>query len=145
MGLQVYGQDMPPLQTPVVNAQTFDASRNWWYLWLALFNRTGKSSGAPTIGNDLTAVVAPDTLPLIQSDWNIFTAVPNGAAAQVPAVLPGSDFIVFNVGTSNLAVTPDPSYQIDALGAGRAYDLAPGKMQWFRCTAQNQILSMQLG
>src|SRR5699024_702388 len=105
----------------------------------------GGNDGAPVINNDLTAVAPPGTLPLISADWNIFTTVPASGGAQIPPVNVGADFIVWNFGISNLLVTPQPTYQIDALSAGSPYSLAPNKMQWFRCTAPNQLLSTQLG
>jgi|SRR5579883_2335747 len=144
MGLLVYPKQMPTPQLPIA-AKSGAPANDWYYLLLALFNRTGQGDGAPNIQPNLTAVVAPATLPLIAGDWNIFTTVPNGGAAQIPPLAAGADFLVFNLGANSLAVTPQATDTIDALAKGAAYNLAAGKMQWFRCTAPGQILSMQLG
>lgn len=147
MGLQTFQQAFPSPPTKLVNTdgtQTKDGQ----YLWLALWNRTGQSVGTPKIAVGLTAAATfalAQKNALIAADWNEFDTVASGGICAVPIVNVGSDFIVWNFGGFNLAIAPDPTQQIDALGLGAAYSLAQNKMQWFRCTAQNQLRSMQLG
>src|SRR5262249_3076822 len=135
-------QFLSSLQNPVVDPRSGGPTKDFYYLLLAFFNRTGKGTGAPVIATGLTAAA---TVALAQqnapraADWNELDTVASGGICAIPIVDVGSDFIVWNQGLHTLAVTPDPSQQIDALGNGVAYSLTSGKMQWFRCTAQNQL------
>lgn len=145
MPLLVYPRQMIAPAVAIVGPEA-SATKDLYYLLLALFNRTGQGNGAPIIAVGLTALVpGASPLPIIAADWNEFSTVPAGGACQIPLVAVGSDFIVWNFGANVLAVTPQAQQQIDTGGAGRAYNLAAGKMQWFRCTALNQLRSMQLG
>lgn len=145
MPLLVYPRQMLQRGEAAVTPNNGAATNDLYYLLLALFNRTGGGDGGVAIGNPLGAVAPPGTLPLIQNDWNVFTVVPAGGACQLPPVAVTADFIIWNFGANPLAITPQPNQEIDTLGAGAAYSLAVNKMQWFRCTAQNQLLSTQLG
>jgi hypothetical protein len=147
MGLQVYQTQLPPPQTPLVKPDGTPTT-DGRYLFLALWNRTGKGPGGPVIATGLIATlntVAAGAAPIIAADWNVFSTVPNAGICTIPIVNVEADFIIWNFGAHSLAITPDPTQQIDALGLGNPYNLNPNKMQWFRCAAPNQLYSMQLG
>jgi hypothetical protein len=142
--LTIYPYPLPPAQTPIVDPQTGAlTSKDGRYLILALLNRTGGSSGAPSVGVGL--VVVAGTPFNIVNDWSEFDTVPAGGIAVIPELTVGAEIIVFNGGVADLHVTPQPDTQIDALGLGGAYSLTNLKMQVFRCFAPQQIRSMQLG
>ncbi len=152
MGLQTYAaQFLATPQTPIINPQTNAAVTNFYYMLLALFNRTGQGTGTPLIATGLTAAASFATAQtkgnpaLIVNDWSVFNTVASGGVCAVPAVNVGSDFIIWNFGAHSLAITPQPTQAIDALGLGNPYNLAANKMQWFRCPTTNQMYSMQLG
>lgn len=145
MGIQIYSEQMPQRQNVAVDSNTFALTKDFWYFLNSIWNRTGKNVGGAIVQVGLVATVAPATLPMISADWNEFSQVPLNGACQLPALNAGADTIIFNFGANPLGVTPDPTQQIDALGLGIAYSLAITKMQWFRCTAQTQLRSMQLG
>lgn len=141
--LITYPYPLPPAPTPIVDPKTGAlTAKDGRFLILALLNRTGGSSGAPSVGTGL--VVGADPFNIV-NDWSEFDTVPNGGIALIPLIAVGSEFVVFNGGLNSLAVTPQPSMQIDALGNGVGYALASLKMQVFRCFTPTQIRSMQLG
>jgi hypothetical protein len=140
--LTIYPYPLPPAQTPLVDPQTGALSLNGRQLLLALLNRTGGSSGAPSVGVGLVVGATPFN---IVNDWSEFDTVPSGGIAIIPELTVGAEIIVFNGGVADLHITPQPDTQIDALGLGGAYSLTNLKMQVFRCFAPQQIRSMQLG
>ena len=144
MSLLTFPRGMPTSRKPLISAEGL-IDNDWYYLLLSFFNRTGAGDGAPTIAINLTAIAPPDIPPLINNDWSEFSTVPANGVAQIPPIVVGSDFIVWNFGANNLFVTPQAGVKIDTLAAGAAYSLAPNKMQEFRCTAPTQIRSTQLG
>jgi hypothetical protein len=140
--LTLYPYPLPPAQTPLVTPSTGTLSIDGRQLLLALLNRTGGSSGAPSVGVGLVVGAAPFN---IVNDWSEFDTVASGGVAVIPELTVGAEIIVFNGGLNSLAVTPQSDTQIDALGLGVGYALASLKMQVFRCFAPQQIRSMQLG
>ena len=113
---------------------------------LALYNRTGAGTGiVPQVTSSTALLVATgssitDALGLI-TDWNNFGTVAGGTGCIISALLdlqPGNDIQVFNGGSNNLNVYPPTAAdQIDALGAGRPFVLAPGKLRIFECWSTN--------
>ncbi len=111
---------------------------------LSLFNRTGAGTGTPNVASGLTVIAG--TPFVIGADWNQFTTVPAGGQAQLPALPVGTDCIIYNdAAAHSLGILPQPTVQIDALGAGAAYTLAHAKMQWFRSVTPTLIHSSQYG
>jgi hypothetical protein len=106
---------------------------------LTIYNRTGGASG----------VVPSQSQPIIASgssiadafglsnDWNDVETVAPGTGVAIAAALnlqPGNDIWVFNGGANNLNVYPPSALiVIDALAAGNAFVLAPGKLRCFQC------------
>ncbi len=144
MGINPFANGFPQPQTPVTNKDE-SITKDFRYLLIALWNRTGAGDGVPNIQAGQTVVSG--TPFNIVGDWNEFTTVPaSSAIAVLPVLVPGTDCIVFNDDASHsLSVQPQPNIQIDALGNGVGYSLAAGKMQWFRCVTTTLIKSMQLG
>jgi len=142
--LTLYPYPLPPAQTPIVDPNTGAlTAKDGRFLILALLNRTGGSSGAPSVGVGLTVIAG--TPFNIVNDWNEFDTVPSGGIALIPTLNVGAEIIVYNGGANGLSVEPQPNMQIDALGLGIGYSLANLKMQIFRCFTPTQIRSMQLG
>src|ERR1035437_9378431 len=131
--LTLYPYPLPPAQTPLVTPDSGAASLIGRQLLLALLNRTGGSSGAPSVGIGLVVGAAPFD---IVNDWSEFDTVPGGGIAVIPVLNVGAEIIVFNGDVANsLSVQPQANMQIDALGLGVGYALATLKMQVFRCWA----------
>jgi hypothetical protein len=101
---------------------------------LALWNRTGAGTGiVPKVSDPLTATGADvGTALMLKDDWNVITAGANNAGVVMLALKPGNDIQVMNKGPNTYQVYPfDPAVAIDALGAGAAFSLAPGKLRIF--------------
>lgn len=101
---------------------------------LALWNRTGGGTGiVPKVSDPLTATGADvGTALMLKDDWNVITAGANNAGVVMLALKPGNDIQVMNKGPNTYKVYPfDPAVAIDALGAGAAFSLAPGKLRIF--------------
>ena len=116
----------------------------------ALIQRTGGGTG---IANKVTpassTLVAAgttinDAAPLTQ-DWNHVGDVPAGSGVQISSELdlqPGNDIWVFNNHANALNVyPPHAGAQIDALGNGAPYSLAPGKTRCFQTWTSTQFNS----
>ena len=114
-------------------------------LLLALFNRTGAGTGiipkvspVPLIATGSTIA---DALGLV-TDWNLIGIVAAGTGVAIPPLKPGNDIEVFNGGANALKVYPFSSTaQIDALGNGAAFSLAPGKLRIFQCWTLSLLIS----
>lgn len=140
MGITAYQNALPPPQTPAV-ADDDTLTKDFRYLLLALWNRTGQGNGVPTI--DPGVSVAGGATYNIIKDWTQFTTVGSGGIAQLPAMAVGTDCIIWNDDTGfALSVRPPAGVLIDL---ANNYSLAVGKMQWFRCISTTLIKSMQLG
>ena len=143
--LTLYPYPLPPSNTPIVDPQTGAlTAKDGRFLILALLNRTGGSSGAPSIDSGVSIGADPYN---ITDDWTEFVVVSAGAG---PAVLPpltaGSQIMIFNGDNAvSLNIEPQANQQIDALGFGAAYSLPPRKTQIFSCFTPTQIYSTQLG
>lgn len=114
---------------------------------LALFNRTGAGTGiVPAVSPPLAATgsTIADALQLT-ADWNNVQTVGAGTGVAIASALnlqPGNDIWVFNGGVNNLDVyPPDAVTIIDALAAGDAFVLAPGKLRCFQCWSAAQFHS----
>lgn len=113
-------------------------------LILALINRTGKGTGiVPIVSAPLVAagVSIADALTLV-NDWNYVATTAAGSGVGILPLKPGNDIEVWNAGANNLNVyPPSAAAQIDALGVGSPFVLAPGKLRAFQCWTINQFLS----
>lgn len=111
---------------------------------LALFNRTGAGTGiVPKVSDSLVATGASiaDALGLI-TDWNLVGTVAAGTGVQILPLKPGNDIQVYNGGANALLVYPPSALiQIDALGNGIGFSLAPGKLRIFECWTLSQFIS----
>jgi hypothetical protein len=112
---------------------------------LNLWQRTGSGNGIiPNVSLPITASgnSISNATQLIE-DWNDVDTVPGGSGVQISPTLslaPGNDIWVFNGSGNNLNVYPPTAQsQIDALGAGNPFVLAPGKMRCFMCWALTQF------
>jgi hypothetical protein len=142
--------NFPAPKTPLVKKEDFTATQDLRFLLLALFNRTGGADGVPVVTatpasvNKVLLVAAGTTqanaLPLTD-DWNYFGTVGAGLACLLLITKPGTDQRVFNGGINNLAVFPQPAFQIDALSLNSAFILAPGKLRIFECWSTSQLVS----
>ena len=91
-----------------------------------------------------------DALPL-SDDWNLITTTPAGSGVILPAsiaggmssgVAIGSTCKVRNNGANNLKIYPPAAnFQIDTLGAGNPYTLAPNSEIEFECWTTTQLYS----
>lgn len=140
--LTLYPYPLPPAQTPLVTPDSGAASLIGRQLLLALLNRTGGSSGAPSVGVGLVVGAAAFN---IVNDWNEFDTVPVGGIAIIPVLNVGAEIVVFNGDAPSLSIQPQSNMKIDALGLGVGYVLTSLKMQIFKCWAPTQIRSTQLG
>src|ERR1017187_8686582 len=114
--LTLYPYPLPPGGTPIVNPQTGAlSSKDGRSLILALLNRTGGSSGAPSVGVGLVVGLTPFN---IVNDWNEFDTVPGGGIAIIPELDVGAEIIVYNGGANVLSGQPQSDMEIDALGLG---------------------------
>lgn len=148
MGITAFPQALPAPKQPLVN-QDSSITNDYRQFLLALFNTGGGASGVPSVDagpNNTGAVITAGTAYTLTSDWTWFVTVPSGGQAQLPAMVVGTDAIIFNDDSADaVGILPQSGVQIDALGAGSPYSLAHGKMQVFRCVAPTQLKSMQLG
>ena len=104
----------------------------YYYLFRALFLRSGGQSGIPfTVGANLTAAGIGQSTALVLT--NDFNEVLNGSGGvSLAALQPGQFQLVFN-GLGSLNVYPAVNGQIDAIAANGPYSLANGKTQIFWC------------
>src|ERR1035437_4906287 len=127
-------QNFPPPETPITDtAGKFTQLGR--FLMLALFKRTGNSTGLPMSVGELllaTGTAQADALGLAD-DINEFTVVAAGSGCELFAMQPGMLQIVFNGGANALSIYPASGYAIDAAAANAAYSLAAGKTQIFIC------------
>ncbi|HLH92069.1 MAG TPA: hypothetical protein VKX28_26855 [Xanthobacteraceae bacterium] len=141
-GLQAFQQNFPAPQTSIIGPNgTFTTDGR--YLLLALWNRTGGASGAPSVGVGLV-VQAGTSFPIV-NDWSEFDTVPNGGSVIIPGLKVGASAVIFNGGANALSVLPQPGSRIDALAVGAGYPLAAGKTQIFSAWSPTQLRSLQLG
>lgn len=144
MSIQAFGADGPTPQYPLVDPQTGFLTKNGRYLLLQLWNRTGQGTGiVPKVSAALVAagVTIADALQLT-ADWNWVATIAAGTGVQILPLKPGNDIEVWNAGANNLNVyPPSAAIQIDALGNGAPYVLAPGKFRAFQCWTPTQFLS----
>lgn len=122
-------------------------TREWLYLFLALFKRTGSGTGAP--GSVTTAIDAAGTTQAtaqeIASDYNeVLTASAGTGVRMFPTIQPGYSQAVYNGTGSSINVYPPVGFYMDA-SLNTAYSLANGKTQVFTCYSQTQIRSFQIG
>lgn len=140
MSIQAFGSNFNAQQTQLFDPQTGALTINGKNFLLALFNRTGGTTGiVPKVSPPLTAtgISIADALPLT-TDWNFFGTAAFGAGCIIMPLKPGNDIQVFNGSANPVAVyPPDAQSQIDALFAGTAYSLPAGKLRIFECWAIN--------
>lgn len=115
------------------------------FLFLTFWNRTGKGTGI--IPQVSTALVATGnslaTALQLSFDWNyVGTTVAGTGVFMPPNMAPGQSLQVFNAGANNLNIyPPNAGIQIDALGNGSAYVLAPNTFREFELWLPAQIIS----
>lgn len=138
MSIQAFAADFLGQQNvPIVDPQTGTLTRNGRTLLQALWSRTGQGTGIiPNVSPPLTASgsTIADALQLT-TDWNYFGTIPGGTGCKILPLKPGNDIQVFNGATpESLSIYPPTALdQIDALGAGQPFILAPGKLRIFEC------------
>lgn len=103
---------------------------------LALFARTGQGNGIiPLVDTELAATGATlaDALGLTK-DWNLIETGAANSGVRILPLKPGNDIVVWNISGSNKNIyPPDANTQIDALGNGNPFVLAPQKLRVFQC------------
>lgn len=119
-----------------IDPQTGVLTKTGQYLFLQLWNRTGKGTGiVPIVGNNLVASGASlgGALQLV-NDWNLVGTVGAGTGVAILPLKPGNDIQVFNGGLNALNIYPPTSADsIDSLGPGNPYSLIPQKLRIFEC------------
>lgn len=141
MSIQSFGYLFVPTRKLVdQNGIPFQDGRDFL---LSLFNRTGAGTGIiPKVSAPLTATGASISTALgLATDWNLVGTVPAGTGVQIMPLQPGNDIQVFNSGANALLVYPQANAQIDALGNGVGFSLAPGKLRIFECWTLSQFVS----
>lgn len=135
MSIQAFGSDFPK-STEFLDQQSGLPNKNWLYLLLQLWNRTGQGTGiVPVVDAGLVAsgTTLADALSLV-ADWNSFGTVAAGTGCKILPLKPGNDIQVFNAGANSISIYPPTGAdQIDALGAGQPFVLAAGKLRVFEC------------
>lgn len=146
MSIQSFGFDFSAQSNGLkfFDPQTGQLTRIGSYFLLALWNRTGTGTGiVPKVSDPLVAAGASiaDALMLV-TDWNLVGTVAAGTGVQILPLKPGNDIQVYNNGANALLIyPPDANTQIDALGNGVAFSLAPGKLRIFECWTLNQFVT----
>lgn len=145
MTIQAFGYQFQGRKQQLFDPKTGELTQSGRYFFLALWNRTGKGTGiVPEVSPLLVATGATLATALqISFDWNYVGAVPAGSGLVAPpAMAPGQSFEVFNAGANNLNVyPPNVGIQIDALGFGAPYVLAPATLREFELWLPAQMIS----
>ena len=124
--------------------------RNFYFMLLSFFKRTGGASGIPfTVGQKIEAIgTGQSTATVLSDDYN--EVLTGGGGVVLFSLQPGQTQAVFNGTGGNLHVYPILGGQIDALAANAPYVLANGKTQYFTAyetlaSGQSLLRSLQLG
>jgi hypothetical protein len=120
-----YPYQMPPQIQPVVGPGG-GMVNPFYYLLVALFNRTGGQGGVPfTVGNSLAASGSGQTNALVLvNDYNEVLTGTGGV--QLAALQPGQTQIVYNATGASIIVYPTPGGQIDTNTPNAGITLANG-------------------
>lgn len=143
---QMTGRNLPPPQSPFVDAGTFNLSYDGYQYLLSLLAAAANTQATATVATALKSTGTNQaTALLLTSQWNEVDTVAAGTGVLLPAYQPGQSVTVFNADPSNsLNVYPAPGMEIDALGANQPYTIVAGKMQVFNTVSSAQIFSIQV-
>lgn len=137
MSIQNFPYGWSP-SSQLVKKETGAPTRDGIDLLNALFNRTGGANG---IVNQTAHINGTADAQPLTANWNYIGTTPAGSGRTIPALQPGQSAQVYNAGANNLNVYPSAGFQIDALGVGNPYVLAPGARRNFECWQANVLIS----
>jgi hypothetical protein len=138
--VNVAGRNLPPPQSPFVNApdqdnpvRNYALSFDGYQFLINLLNLSTSALSQATVSKSLIATGTNQATALqLNSQWNEFDTVPVGSGALLSAYQPGQQQLVINDDPANaLLVYPPPGGTINQLNPNVAFSLAANSKATF--------------
>lgn len=132
--------NLPPPQSPFVDAGTRNLSYDGYQFLLALLSLAETTVPTASVDNDVAAAGTNQaTATQLTSQWNEVTTAPSGSGVLLSAYQAGQTQVVINSSGNAVLCYPPPGATINSLAVNAPYSLANGSRASFDFISDSQI------